>query len=212
MPFLAQGHEKSTLAIITSFPVILFYGLVYPLLLTFIPCILLIFIGHLYFFRDPDREVETDPKLVISPADGKIFEIDKLKGIIRIRMSLLDVHVNRAPVSGKIGGIKKQKGKHWPFLSFIYRGTIENARQTIHITNSKGDFLVVQIVGIFARRCTSYVTIGDEIQQGERLGMLHYGSEVDIHFPSERFEILVKKDMKTIAGKTPLAKLRVNIT
>ncbi|MFX0052335.1 MAG: phosphatidylserine decarboxylase [Candidatus Hermodarchaeota archaeon] len=212
MPLLAQGHEKSTLAIITIFPVILFYGLAYPLLLTLIPLILLIFIGHLYFYRDPDRKVETDPQLVISPADGKIFEIDELKGIIRIRMSLLDVHVNRAPVSGNIEGIKKQKGKHWPFFSFLYRGTIENARQTIHINNPNGDFLVVQIVGIFARRCTSYVTIGDEIKQGERLGMLHYGSEVDIHYPPEQFEILVKKNMKTIAGKTPLAKLRVNIT
>lgn len=209
MPLLAQGHEKGTLVIITSFPVILFYGLAYPLLLTFIPLILMGIIGHLFFFRDPDREVEIDPQLIISPADGKIFEIDELKGIIRIRMSLLNVHVNRAPVSGKIEGIKKQQGKHWPFLSFLYRGTIENARQTIHIINPNGDFLVVQIVGIFARRCTSYVTTGDQIQQGERLGMLHYGSEVDIHYPPEKFEILVRKNMKTIAGKTPLAKFRL---
>ncbi|MFX0182811.1 MAG: phosphatidylserine decarboxylase [Candidatus Hodarchaeota archaeon] len=209
MLLLAQGHEKGTLAIITLFPVILFYGLAYNLLLVFIPVILFGIIGHLYFFRDPDREIEIDPQLILSPADGKIFEIDELKGIIRIRMSLFDVHVNRAPVSGKIEGIKKQKGKHWPFISFLYRGTIENARQSIHIVNSNGDFSVVQIVGIFARRCTSYVRTGDQIQQGERLGMLHYGSEVDIHYPPEKFEILVRKNMKTIAGKTPLAKFRL---
>ncbi|UCE13183.1 MAG: phosphatidylserine decarboxylase [Candidatus Heimdallarchaeota archaeon] len=205
---LAQGHEKVTLALITLLPVFLFYGLKFPLLTLFIPCLLLLLAGHLFFFRDPNREVAVNSQLVLSPADGSVYEIDVSNGVIKIRMSLFNVHVTRTPVSGKITSINYQDGKHWPFVSFIRSGTDENARQTIHIENSTGDFLVVQIVGILARRCMSFFSPGDQVQQGERLGIIYYGSEVDVHFPPDKFEILVKRKSKMIAGQTPIAKLR----
>lgn len=207
---LAPGHEKITLALITLFLVFMFYGLAYPFLIIFTPILLLGLVSHLFFFRDPDREITKDSQHIFAPADGTIYEVDAPKGIIRIRMSLFNVHVTRTPVSGKITEITYQEGKHWPFLSFIQQGTYENARQIIRIMNSIGEFLVIQIVGILARRSTSYFSAGDQIHQGERLGMIHYGSEVDIHFPPEKFEILIKKKDKMIAGQTLIAKLKEN--
>lgn len=205
---LAPGHEKITLALITLFPIFVFYGLTYTFLLYFLPILLLVFIGHLFFFRDPEREINGDSRFIIAPADGTIYEIDTANGIIRIRMSLFNVHVTRTPVSGNITKIIDQKGGHWPFISFIRKGTKENARMIIHIENVVGEFQVIQIVGILARRCTSYFSVGDRFEQGERLGMIYYGSEVDIHFPPEKFETLVKKKDKMIAGQTPIAKLK----
>ncbi|MFX1286752.1 MAG: phosphatidylserine decarboxylase [Promethearchaeota archaeon] len=205
---LAPGHENITLALVTLFLVFLFYSLVFPFLTFFVPILFLGICGHLFFFRDPDRKINSDPRLILAPADGKVYEVISAKGIIRIRMSLFDVHVTRSPISGNIKDINRQKGKHWPFVSFIRRGTEENTRQIIRIVNSIGEFLVIQIVGIFARRCTSYVSLGDQIQQGERLGMIYYGSEVDVHFPPEKYEILVQKKSKMIAGKTPIARLK----
>jgi len=205
---IAPGHENVTLALITLFLVLVFYSLVFPSLIFLLPILFLGLCGHLFFFRDPNRKINFDHHSILAPADGKIYEIDTSKGIIRIRMSLFDVHVTRNPVSGTITEINKQEGKHWPFVSFIRRGTDENARQTIQIVNSIGEFLVVQIVGIVARRCTSYLSLGDQIQQGERLGMIYYGSEVDVHFPPKKFEILVQKKSKVIAGQSPIARLK----
>lgn len=210
MALLAQGHETGTLALITLFPLFFFYGLVYPILLIISVLILFLLVGHMFFYRDPDRKVKTNPQFIIAPADGKIYEIEKKEGVVRIRMSLFNVHVNRAPVSGKIIKIITQPGKHWPFFSFLYQGTLDNARQIIHIENSTGIYQVIQIAGMIARRCTSYYKAGDQIEQSERLGMVHYGSEVGIQFPPEKFEIIINKGAKTVAGITPLAKLKQN--
>ena len=205
---LASGHEDITLALITLLLVFGFYGLIFPFLMIILPILVLGLGGHLFFFRDPDRETNCDPQHIIAPADGTIYDLDPLKGIIRIRMTIFDVHVTRIPISCTITAIVKKEGKHWPFISFIRRGTDENTRQTIHIENSTGKFLVVQIVGFLARRCTCYVSINDQIQQSDRLGMIYYGSEVDIHFPTEKFDIVVKKKDKVVAGQTPIAKFK----
>ncbi|MHA2248149.1 MAG: phosphatidylserine decarboxylase [Candidatus Hodarchaeales archaeon] len=208
MVSLASGHEKFTLGLLTLLPVTFFYGLRFPVLGFFIPVILFVLCGHLFFFRDPNRPIVEEPNALLAPADGKIFEIDSVTGIIRIRMSLFNVHVTRIPISGIIKEITYFKGKHWPFFSFLYRGTIENSRQTIQIENSLGIFKIVQIVGILARRCDCNYKRGDQIQQGKRLGIIYYGSEVDVHFPGDKFEILVQKGEKTIAGITSLAILK----
>jgi phosphatidylserine decarboxylase len=206
---LASGHENTTLALITLLLVFGFYGLIFPSLMIFLPILILTLVSHLIFFRDPDRETNRDSQLIIAPADGTVYEVDPLKGIIRIRMTLLDVHITRIPISGTITAIVKKEGKHWPFISFLRRGTDENSRQIIHIENSIGTFLVVQIVGILARRCTCYVSVDDQIQQSDRLGMIYYGSEVDVHFPIDKFEILVKKKDRVVGGQTPIAKLKI---
>jgi len=208
MVSLAQGHEKVTLGLFTLLPVILFYSLKFQILILPFFIILIALSGHLYFFRDPNRKIDVNSEIILAPADGKIYQIDRVQGIIRIRMSLSNVHVTRVPVSGDIIDITFDKGKNWPFFSFLRRGTIENSRQLIHIENPVGKFTVTQIVGMLARKCVCYFEKSDQIQQGNRLGMIYYGSEVDIQFPLEKFEILVKEKDKTIAGKTPLARLK----
>lgn len=205
---LAQGHEKVTLGLLTLLLVFFFYGLKFQILIFSIPVIIFLLCWHLYFFRDPDRLTINNPDLIFAPADGKIYQIDKDNGIIRIRMSLFDVHITRVPISGDIISITFDKGKHWPFVSFVNRGTIENSRQIIQIKNSFGSFNIIQIVGMIARHCRCYFERGDQIQQGSRLGIIYYGSEVDIQFPSKKFDILVKEKEKTVAGMTPLARMK----
>ena len=107
---------------------------------------------HLFFFRDPQRDIKSSSQSLLAPADGKIYEINKLMGIIKIRMSIFNVHVTRSPITGNITEISYQKGKHWPFFSFIKRGTHENERQIITIESNLGEIQVVQIVGIIARK------------------------------------------------------------
>jgi phosphatidylserine decarboxylase len=205
---LAKGHEIITLALLTLLPVFLFYGLVYPALLIFIPVLLIVVGGHLLFFRDPPRITSPDANFVLAPADGRIYEIIPSQSIIRIRMSIFNVHVTRAPITGTITAIQRVSGNHWPFFSFLHRGTLENARQIIQIVSSTGEFSVIQIVGILARRAVCYLNEGDIIQQGNRLGMLRYGSEVDVHLPPNKYRIIVKEKDHTVAGVTRLAELK----
>jgi len=202
---LAKGHMKITLALITLIPILFFISLFYTWLIYFIPLILLILAVHIFFFRDPSREIVEDSKLIFAPADGKVYEILPEEGIIRIRMSLLNVHVNRWPVSGKITKISRQSGKYWPFVSFIRRGTDENARQIIELEKNNEIFEIVQISGMLARRCVTYASVGQNVSQGEKLGMIYYGSEVDLRFPTTKYDILIHKNDTTIAGITVLA-------
>jgi phosphatidylserine decarboxylase len=208
MFYLAQGHEKVTLGLLTLLLVFFFYSLKFQVLIFCIPVIFLALCWHLYFFRDPNRKTIIDPDLILAPADGKIYQIDRDKGIIRIRMSLFNVHITRVPISGDIISITFDKGRNWPFISYLNRGTIENSRQIIQIKNSLGSFIVTQIVGILARHCRCYYEKGDQVQQGTRLGIIYYGSEVDIKFPPEKFDIVIGNKEKTVAGITPLARMK----
>jgi phosphatidylserine decarboxylase len=208
MVALAKGHEKISLALLTIIPILFFYSLKFHELIYFFIIVGFLLIWHIIFFRDPSRKVKIDSKSIIAPADGRIYEIIPKEGVIRIRMSLLDVHVNRWPVSGVITSITRKQGKNWPFFPFLRQGTDQNSRQIFEIRNNQGIFRIVQIVGFIARRCVSYHSEEDQITQGERLGMIHYGSEVDIYFPEDKYNILVKNNDRTTAGITVLAKLK----
>ena len=210
MAIIANGHQIGSLALVTLFPVILVYSLVFPFLAILLPFILLGLTFHLFFYRDPERKTEFNDFLVYAPADGRIFEADPVNNVVRIRMSLLNVHVTRMPISGTIMDIKKTKGKNWPFFLGLYRGTIENSRQEITIVSSSGEFKLHQIAGMIAQKCECYHETNTPLNQGERLGIIHYGSEVDLFFPDKKFEIIAKKNMKTTAGITPIAKSLTN--
>ncbi len=203
---LAKGHEKGTLALLTIIPLLFFYGLVHSILILSIPIIFVILVFHLFFYRDPNRIITPEDSYLFSPADGIIYEVDPKLGVVRIRMSLLNVHVTRMPVSGVITNITEQNGKHWPFFSFLSRGTKENQRQNIEIDSINGRIRVTQIAGMIARKCSIFYPIKTHIEQGQRLGIIHYGSEVDLHYPPETFQVLVHKGNKSIAGVTKIAK------
>ncbi len=167
-----------------------------------------------YFFRDPDRISIENENYLTSPADGEVLEVLETNGPkelglenkrfqkISIFMNVFDCHVNRTPCSGIVSEILYKPGKF--FNASLDKSSEENERNYYKIKNSLGEELVVvQIAGLIARRIVTEVSKDQEIKQGERIGMIRFGSRVDIFF--ENYKPLVKINQKTIAGETLLA-------
>jgi phosphatidylserine decarboxylase len=156
----------------------------------------------LLFFRDPERKVEVSDTYMISPADGTVIDIRDRK--ICIFMFFQNVHVNRAPISGKIREITYKKGGYLP----AYRKDSERNERNEFIIHSKyGDVSVTQIAGTIARRIVSYSRVNDIIEQGQRIGMIRFGSRVDVTIPHD-FDITVRKGERVLAGKTVIATIK----
>jgi phosphatidylserine decarboxylase len=178
------------------------------------------------FFRDPKRNIPTDDGVVVAPADGKILKgkIDCLKivtkkddpvmehilkddekGIlISTFMSPFDVHVQRAPITGKI-----LKTKYYPGKFKIAMGDVhtENEKNLIVIDSEYGKIGVIQIAGFVARRIVQYVNVGESIKIGDRLGMIRFGSRVNLIIPYDKFKVMVFEGEKPTAGETIMAEL-----
>ena len=168
-----------------------------------------------YFFRDPDRISINDENFLVSPADGLILKVEETDGPqelklenrkfkkISIFMNVFDCHVNRTPCAGKITEILYKPGKF--FNASLDKASEENERNYYKISNTAGeDIIVVQIAGLIARRIVTEVGENSELKQGDRIGMIRFGSRADIYF--ENYDPLVKVNQKTIAGETLLAK------
>ena len=161
-----------------------------------------------FFFRDPERETGED---VVSPADGRVLKISKVEDKdvgrcvrISIFMSLLDVHVNRMPVDGKILKISRERGFHYPaYTDKSYR----NEKNTLIIDSDMGKVKVVQIAGMIARRIVCYVKEGDNLKKGERIGMIRFGSRVDILLPEDKVSVVVREGKSVKAGADTIAKI-----
>jgi phosphatidylserine decarboxylase len=154
------------------------------------------------FFRDPERKVEVSDTYMISPADGTIIDIRGRK--VCIFMFLQNVHVNRAPISGKIREITYKKGGYLPAF---FKDSERNERNEFIIHSKYGDVSVMQIAGTIARRIVSYSRVNDSIEQGQRIGMIRFGSRVDVTIPHD-FEIIVRKGERVLAGKTVIATIK----
>ena len=176
---------------------------------------LVISIWVYYFFRDPDRVVIGNDDYLVSPADGEIIKIEEVDGPkelslenkkfkkISIFMNVFDCHVNRIPCSGKIEEILYKPGKF--FNASLDKASEDNERNYFKIKNSQGqDVVVVQIAGLIARRIISEVSKDQELSQGDRVGMIRFGSRIDVYF--ENYETIVKIGQKAISGETLLAK------
>ena len=197
--------------IISVFLTILFY-----FISTFLGLIFLILtIWVYYFFRDPERISINDDDYLISPADGIVLQVKETTGPkemglenknmtkISIFMNVFDCHVNRTPLSGKITDIKYIAGKF--FNASLDKASEDNERNYYKIQGSNGEeVIVVQIAGLVARRIVCESSINDELNQGDRIGMIRFGSRADLYF--ENYKPLVKVNQKTIAGETLLAK------
>tara|TARA_B100000700_G_C14992805_1_gene832175 strand:- start:282 stop:929 length:648 start_codon:yes stop_codon:yes gene_type:complete len=168
-----------------------------------------------YFFRDPDRISIQDDNYLISPADGLVLNVQETNGPqelnlqdkkfnkISIFMNVFDCHVNRTPCSGKIDEILYKPGKF--FNASFDKASEENERNYYKISNLNNEnIIVVQIAGLIARRIVCESQKDQELKQGERIGMIRFGSRVDIYF--ENYIPLVKKNQRTIAGETLIAK------
>ena len=169
-----------------------------------------------YFFRDPERTSINDDNYLVSPADGLIVQVEEMQGPkelnleskkftkVGIFMNVFDCHVNRTPCDGKISEIIYKPGK---FLNAsLDKASEDNERNYYKITNSKGqDIIVVQIAGLIARRIVCETSKDQDLKQGDRIGMIRFGSRVDVYF--ENYTSLVKLNQKTVAGETLLAKM-----
>ena len=204
----AEGYKFLAIAI---FITIFLYFL--STFLGFIGLILSIWVY--YFFRDPERISINDENYLTSPADGEVLMVHEVDGPkelgledkkftkISIFMNVFDCHVNRTPCEGKISEILYKPGK---FLNAsLDKASEDNERNYYKIINNQGeDVIVVQIAGLIARRIVCESTKDQQLQQGERIGMIRFGSRADVYF--ENYETLVKVGQKTIAGETLLAK------
>jgi phosphatidylserine decarboxylase len=166
-----------------------------------------------YFFRDPERTGERGDQIVIAPADGKVVlisDVDEPEFMggrakrISIFMNVFNVHVNRYPVSGTIRYLKYNAGK---FLNAAAeKSSLENEQMSVGIETKRGRVLVRQIAGLIARRIVTYSKIGETAKQGDRMGLIRFGSRVDVFVPFDA-KVLVKIGDMTIAGTTVITEL-----
>ena len=168
-----------------------------------------------YFFRDPERISINDENYLVSPADGLVVQVQETEGPkelslenkkftkISIFMNVFDCHVNRTPCDGKVSEILYKSGK---FLNAsLDKASEDNERNYYKIINSKGeDIIVVQIAGLIARRIVCEISKDQDLKQGNRIGMIRFGSRADVYFAN--YTPLVKVNQKTIGGETLLAK------
>lgn len=167
-----------------------------------------------YFFRDPVRDGERGDRLVISPADGKVVmitEVDeptflKTRAIrVSIFMNVFNVHVNRYPVSGIVRYVERRPGK---FLNAAAENaSIENEQASVGIETGSNNILVRQIAGLIARRIVTDAKEGDRVQQGDRMGLIRFGSRVDVFLPTTT-KLRVKVGDVTFAGVTVIGELQ----
>tara|TARA_B100000029_G_scaffold6854_1_gene7292 strand:+ start:670 stop:1326 length:657 start_codon:yes stop_codon:yes gene_type:complete len=176
---------------------------------------LVISIWVYYFFRDPERFPIKDENYLVSPADGKITQIIEIDGPkelglegkkftrISIFMDVLSCHVNRVPYTGNVNKIYYKPGKY--INATLDKASEDNERNYLMLKNSAGDEVVlVQIAGMIARRIVCDVREGDTLNQGDRFGMIRFGSKVDVYL--QNYNLLVCKGQNTVAGETLLAK------
>ena len=176
---------------------------------------LLLTVWVYYFFRDPERISIDDDNYLVSPADGEVIKVEEVDGPkelnldnkrfkkISIFMNVFDCHVNRTPCAGKIEEILYKPGK---FLNASFdKASEDNERNYYKIKdNQNNDIILVQIAGLVARRIVCETSKDQELKQGERVGMIRFGSRADIYY--ENYEPLVKVGQRAISGETLLAK------
>ena len=168
-----------------------------------------------YFFRDPERVVIDDDNYLVSPADGEVIKVEEVDGPkelglenkkfkkISVFMNIFDCHVNRTPCAGKIEEILYKPGKF--VNASLDKASEDNERNYFKIKDPhNNDIIVVQIAGLVARRIVCESNKDQELKQGDRIGMIRFGSRADIYY--ENYEPLVKVGQKAISGETLLAK------
>jgi phosphatidylserine decarboxylase len=172
---------------------------------------LLIFLGLfvMFFFRDPKRTPPADPATIVSPADGRIMVVveESRNGQpgrrISVFLSIFDVHVNRSPVAGRITSIVYRTGKF--YAAMRGRASAENEQNAFHVLTDRGEVVFTQIAGWVARRIVCWKSVGDSVMRGERVGMIRFGSRMDIWLP-EGVEVLVRPGQHVAGGTSVLAR------
>jgi phosphatidylserine decarboxylase len=187
--------------------VIVYFG-THWISLTAIPFLLAVF--FLLFFRDPDREIPSGPGLIVSPGDGKVEEAEWIETTagarfrVSIFLSVFDVHVNRVPISGRVTLMEYREGQ---FLNAMSpESAILNEQTLIVIEDGTNSVSFKQIAGLLARRIICDLKTGDVVQRGQRMGMIKFGSRVDVLMPAD-VELRVKPGDRVKGGKSILGVL-----
>jgi phosphatidylserine decarboxylase len=167
-----------------------------------------------FFFRDPERVPPADPALVVSPADGKVVVVAPAPGAnplgpgaqqISIFLSIFDVHVNRSPVAGTIEKVEYHPGEFLP--AFDDKASLRNEQNSVVVAGARGRVAFKQIAGLIARRIVFKKKPGDVVERAERVGLIRFGSRVDVFLPPDA-RLLVKVGDRVSAGASPLAELK----
>ena len=203
-----EGYKFLAISIIATFIVLLvskFFGAI----------LILITIWVYYFFRDPERHPINDDAFLVSPADGLVTDISEISGPMELRlenktytkisifMNVFNCHVNRTPLTGTVEEINYKPGK---FLNAsLDKASEENERNYYKIKCSKSgeEIIIVQIAGLIARRIVCEVEQGESLKQGDRIGMIRFGSRVDIYFKNKK--VLAKLGQNVVAGESLIA-------
>jgi len=203
-----EGYKFIVIAVIIT---IIFYSFS-----NFLGLVGLVFsIWVYYFFRDPDRTIIDDDNYLVSPADGEVIKVEEVDGPkelglenkkfnkISIFMNIFDCHVNRTPCAGQVEEILYKPGK---FLNASFdKASEDNERNYFKIKDNHGnDIIIVQIAGLIARRIVCEINKNQELKQGDRIGMIRFGSRADVYY--ENYDSLVKVGQKAVSGETLLAK------
>jgi phosphatidylserine decarboxylase len=143
-----------------------------------------LFVFVAFFFRNPERTIPADPQAIVSPADGKVVRLERVGNVTRmsIFLSLFDVHVNRSPIAGRIEAIDYRPGKF--LVAFNDKASTDNERNIIMVNDGRITVVFTQISGIVARRIVCWKKAGDVVGKGELVGLIRFGSRVDVLFPA----------------------------
>jgi phosphatidylserine decarboxylase len=171
----------------------------------------LLFLGAfiLYFFRDPNREIPADPSAVVSPADGRVLVVadEMLDGRagrrISIFLAIWNVHVNRSPLAGRISRIDYRPGRF--HMAMKGEASVENEQNVIYLQTARGEIVCKQIAGMIARRVVLWKKSGEEVGRGERIGIVRFGSRMDVWLPRDA-EVVVKPGDHVAGGSSILAR------
>jgi phosphatidylserine decarboxylase len=167
--------------------------------------------GTAFFFRDPERIPPNDPGVVVSPADGRVMEVteETMEGRvgrrISIFLSIVDVHVNRSPMAGRVGKVEYRRGRFYNAMRS--RASVDNEQNVVHLQTERGEIVFKQIAGAIARRVVCWKRPGDEVKLGERIGLIRFGSRMDVWLPQEA-EIVARPGQHVAGGVSVLARWR----
>jgi phosphatidylserine decarboxylase len=163
----------------------------------------------LYFFRDPERAAPNDPAVVVAPADGRVMEVveeplgERPGRRISIFLAVWNVHVNRAPMAGRIREVDYRRGRF--YAAMRSRASSENEQNVFHLETARGEIVFKQIAGWIARRVVAWKREGAQVAAGERIGMIRFGSRMDVWLPLEA-EIVARPGQHVAGGTSIVAR------
>ena len=199
-------HKEISAALIILILLVIFFYFIYkPLFLIF----LLLLIFTFYFFRDPERVVPLGDDILLSPADGLITNISEYKEgkksytKVSIFLSVFNVHIQRLPVSGQITKIDYIEGKF--INATLDKASEDNERLRLTLKSGSNVIYITQIAGLIARRIICYLKTNEKVNQGDRYGIIKFGSRVDIEFPNS-YNLMVSIGQQCIGGETIIAR------